>query len=196
MKDGYKKAALRIHGLGETDRQWILGNLPEKEQGLLSVLLAQLSEMKLPENHLVFSDMIEEESSAYDDTSARKNDQVLSEIKTINNVSAALATAVLSREPDWMIALALIGGDWDWTEELINQLGAHRRERVHALIQKMSTRVPSKLRETIIDLLAKAFLTKPAEPTNHALSRFDAIFGRNGAESGAERVTDRIGATT
>ena len=196
MNDGYKKAALRIHGLGETDRQWILGNLPEKEQGLLSVFLAQLSEMQVPENHLVFSDMIEKESSAYDDIIVRKNDQVMSEISTINNVSPALAAAVLSREPDWMVALALICGEWDWTEEFISQLGAHRRERVHALIQKMSTRVSSKLRETVIDLLAKAFLTKPAETTNNALSRFDAIFGRNGAEFDTERATDRSGAMT
>jgi hypothetical protein len=191
MNNGYKKAALTIHGLGEVDRQWLLGNLPEKERNLLSNYLTQLSEMQIPAHHSVFSDLIDKESKTYANVSEPDDTGSLLKIELINGAGITAVTEILAREPDWMLALVLVSGEWKWTEEFINILSDHRRERVRELIEKLSLRAQPKLKEAVIDMLSRSLSVKTDVANNHAQSRLEILFRKYGTAS--VTTPDKVG---
>ena len=185
MNEGHKKAALRIHSLSESDQQWIIGNLPEKERDLLSDLLLQLSAMQVPKNNLVFSELIDNATAAHASVMAEELEGSSSISRTIDGADPAIVATILLREPDWLVALVLMSGEWSWSEDCIDRLSAERPERLHILIGRMSGRIQPKLKYAVTNLLANALQMQPDKPLNNVCSRFDALFEKNRTPSGA-----------
>jgi hypothetical protein len=191
MSEGYKKAALRIHGLIETDRQWVLDKLPERERNELNAFLAQLNEMKVPGGNSTFSDLIDRASGNYQDMAAAGRALSPSKVDAVNTANSDSVISILTREPDWLIALVLLSSEWDWTESFIRSLDSDRRTRIYALIKEMSPRLQPKLQETIIELLAQALAAEKPEIEDGVTSRFSTLFGKFGVETSG--ITESTG---
>lgn len=191
MSEGFKKAALRIHGLAETDRQWVLDKLPERERNQLITFLVQLSEMKVPGGNSNFSELIDRASDNYQETNT--DDRALSPSKTdaVNTADLAAIVTVLSREPDWLIALVLLSSEWDWTESFIRSLDSDRRTRIYALIKEMSPQLQPKLRETIIEIFAQSLMAEQPKANGDLTSRFAMLFGKFGV--GTSEISESTG---
>ncbi len=186
MSEGLKKSALRIHGLSKADQEWILGNLPQEERSLLAVMLFELDEMNLPESSAVFSDLVEKESDILVQGNGINKYEAASKRDIINNASFSAVASILVSEPDWIIALVLLCGEWKWTDELIGQLRIDQREQVYEKIKKIPARLPLKLEQAVIDLLAEALIKKPTDPVNAVSSRFASLFGAASSEMRAQ----------
>lgn len=117
MNQGYRKAALVLSGLAEADRAWMLARVEHEERARLSSLIEELSGLGLAAEDAVVRELAAE---------APPKSQV--------TVDAATALGVLSREPDWLIALVLRARPWPWREELLRLLGTQRRFSVQEAI--------------------------------------------------------------
>lgn len=183
MSEGYKKAALRIHCLSEVDRRWLLNELPERERNELDALLAQLNEMKVPGGRSTFSHLIDSVSGGFQDSIAVDHNSSLSKNGAVNAVDPAIVIPVLTREPDWLVALVLLCDEWSWTKLFVQSLDHDRRARIYNFIKRISPQLQPKLRETIVELLVHAFSVKQSNAADGATSRFEVLFGTSGLET-------------
>jgi hypothetical protein len=109
----------------------------------------------------------------------------------VNTANSAAVITVLSREPDWLIALVMLSSEWDWTESFVRSLDSARRTRIYALIKEMPPRLQPKLRETIIELLAQTLAAEKPETDDGVTSRFAMLFGKFGVETSG--ITESTG---
>lgn len=57
--DGYRRAALTLHGLGEADRGWLLAQLPPADRARLTGLLEELRGLGMPADPALLSGLAE-----------------------------------------------------------------------------------------------------------------------------------------
>ncbi|MES2538660.1 MAG: hypothetical protein V4632_22610 [Pseudomonadota bacterium] len=151
MTEGYRKAALRLHGLSSADRDWMLQRLDTQEQARLGDLLRELRELGIQAEHCV-----------PDEIEARPN--VANADEELAGVADALAlmraasvpeiTALLSAEPDHVAAAVLAVYPWPWRPRLLAAYGVEMRQRLARVLQSAPTLAP-RVRTELIQLLAE-----------------------------------------
>jgi len=117
---GYRKAALMLASLAESDRAWLLGQLGEKERERLGALLEELRGLGLSADAGMLDLALPREPAPQPASPAPRP------------VDAATPQAmhdVLAHEPDWLIAALSRTRAWSWREGFLRLLGTERRLR-------------------------------------------------------------------
>src|SRR3989442_9731078 len=105
MNSGYERAARRLSGLAEDDRDWLLARLPEVDR-------------------LRINELIERgESSAQVDPplESPSEDSALTPELTVAAASAAEVAGALRNEPDWLRGLILPQRRRPWANDYLNE---------------------------------------------------------------------------
>ena len=103
-----RQAALALHAMGDTDREWMLAQLAASQRAILAPLLAELHALGIPRQ----ADLLRR----------------LAMPERTNPVDAASVARALSHEPRRLVA-HLLQHDWVGRAALQEALGVERREQ-------------------------------------------------------------------
>ena len=112
---GHRQAAAALHGLGEHDRDLILGQLPQADQGVLRSYLAELTALGFQSEALAAAPA--RAARGAPDLAAASPEQMYS---------------LLEHEPVSLVAQVLALQEWRWAQGLLALYPAARRERLRA----------------------------------------------------------------
>jgi hypothetical protein len=157
MNSGYERAARRLSGLAEDDRDWLLARLPEVDRLGISELIERGDsggQVNPPP-----------ESPLEDSASAPE--------LTVAAASAAEVARALRDEPDWLVALILAKRRWPWDTDYLNEFEPARVERLRDIARGVrDTAKPRMCDEAVVALAVKLRRSTPApEPR----SAFDEV---------------------
>lgn len=157
------KAALLLHALGESDRAWMLGELPPPQQRQLQLLLNELETLGIPVDREFVQKVIA--------TSAAGATQSKSVTDALENADPLALARVLSAEPAELIAGLIALRTWPWKERLLSELKDGKRNAVLArLAQTEVSAKPPLVRQIdrqLMDLLVERLASMPpAEPAS------------------------------
>jgi hypothetical protein len=192
VNSGSRQAALLLHAMLPTDREWLLNQLPVNDRSKLQAMLGELTSLGIaPEPDLV-------KTVAHEIDVTNKKEPIIdfagmaecgvSKIKTSGDAIEFLLSAsptdivqILRSEPPGLIARLLRIYSWPWSDELLAQLGVIKRRNVEDAMASIVTCGP-KLGEALVIQLAqqleKDFYSnsKLAQTTSHKSSSADRSF--------------------
>lgn len=135
MTAGYRKAALLLHTLCESDRDWLLQQLDETSRQELQLLLHELKDLGIPESPELLEGLKPEPAS---DSQPQTIDNLK---RMLAKVPADVISRVVAKEPAAFLSMLLKMHDWPWRNGVLSLLGASRRRQVEVLL--VSQRHPS-----------------------------------------------------
>lgn len=162
MTEGYRKAALKLHGLSAPDRAWMLQRLPAHERATLSDLLRELKELGIKSDHRMADDI------SHDDvrqTLLQAGSAVAGLADALDAMCAARpaeVSAMLSSEPDTMTATVLSVYPWPWRASLLADYGVEKRQRVSRALQQAAQLKP-RVRAELVTVLADRLAVQRTE---------------------------------
>jgi hypothetical protein len=121
---GRRRAALTLHALAASDREWLLEQLPASDSSALRGLLAELQELGIPADAEVIRSALAEAAPAVDRANAQALAQVLArEAESFRGVLLSLLPAeqrgaVLAQWPDALQAPPAPVAKPAWTPRL------------------------------------------------------------------------------
>lgn len=118
-----RSAALLLHAMSATDRNWALSELAPQERSALTPLLRELQEMAVPADAGLIRQVLSNQAAIDQQPAARVTARDL-----IAAASAQVVTAVLLREPTGLIRQVEALGPWPWSEALVTALRVQRGE--------------------------------------------------------------------
>jgi hypothetical protein len=139
--DGHRRAALALHGLGETDRHWVLGQLRGADRSRLAQLLEELQKLGIPPDPSLLAD-----------AQKRLPEPAKPVPNRIREASAAQMLSILAREPAGLIAAVLRVEAWPWQAGFLARLEPKLRKKVFASLRNeasVTERFASTLRSCI-----------------------------------------------
>ncbi len=157
MNSGHERAAHRLSGLAEDDRDWLLARLPEVDRLRINELIERGdngAQMDPPQ-----------ESSSEGSASTPES--------TVAAASAAEVARALRDEPDWLVALLLAKRRWPWDRDYLNEFEPARLERLRDIARGVrEIAKPRMCDEAVVALAMKLHRLTPApEPR----SAFDDV---------------------
>jgi hypothetical protein len=133
--DGYRRAALALHGLAGPDQRWMLAQLPANESARISALLGELGALGIPADPTLPAALAERAEAAAT-ASAR-----------LRAAPASRVVALLEREPAVLIAALLHIEAWPWRDAVRQALklsaepGSVSPQLAAALVSAMEERL-------------------------------------------------------
>jgi len=166
--NGYKRAALQFLELADSDKQWLLSNLPVQERQKILAILNQLDQEKELNSEVNGK---ESSSSAINGSHTngshpQANDPLASHIAVINAAETKEVVQILSAEPDWLIASVLGFKPWPWTKDFCNELSIERRAEILRAVKYVHQRIKPKAREAMIEVLADEIKKRKTKSVN------------------------------
>lgn len=163
-----RSAALLLHALPESDRQWLLRQLRPEDCAILAPMLEELRQMGIPADHALVRELLGDASvpdmSAFPAIGAGVEHPLplVSSgtfeadciARLVREDPVALA-AVLRPEPTQLIAHLLLLQDWPWRTQVLMRLGPEIRGRVESAVIAMrgtgvSVRTASAMRASLL----------------------------------------------
>ncbi len=186
---GDRRAALALHTMGASDREWIWQQLTQAQQAILQPLLAELRDIDFGGP----SDAPAADASADIPLTAQSPAQPVDESPhaMLRALSVQQARILLTPEPDALVADVLRQGPFPWQADFLALLPLRRRSieaamdsasgpcprRLDAVLRAVSKRIADAVSEP-----AKA--TAPADRAPLALTtRIRRLFSRTGGTS-------------
>jgi hypothetical protein len=155
---GVRHAALVLHGLATADRQWLMSRLPVERQRELTFLLQELQDIGIPPDADLIRTAIGSEPPGRDAITPSPHG-------TLAAATAEQMHALLSGEPDGLVALVVGSTAWPWNEALLTRLGAQRAARVRGLA--LSSASGAMLRRTALEQLNRRLMLLPPTAPMH-----------------------------
>jgi hypothetical protein len=152
MEGGYRKAALRLYGLAETDRQWLLSQLDESRREKITALLSELEAMGLSRQSARLAEPAQEVKVAPGGKSVEGQPGTKRQDGPLDNVAVVLVENALSGEPAWMAGLIADLGGPGWSQSYLAALPAERR-RALQLHPVRAADIKPGVRQALLDAL-------------------------------------------
>ena len=134
--NGHRQAAAVLHGLAEHDRSLILAELPGADQTILICYLDELQQLGFEAGPAI----------AIAGGASAQSQLALAPLQAMQ--------AVLQNEPASLVGQVLALGPWPWSEELLAQMPAGRREQVSA-VASAGQPAPARARFLVEELAAR-----------------------------------------
>lgn len=154
--EAYKKTALHLHGLNKSDRQWLLGQLPEHQREKLAVMLDELRTLGIPQEPGLASDF---DGLNRDSTRAALESQTVHGlspyIEIIAQAEPMAVNAILNREPEAVVAAVLQISDWPWRQVVLEDFPLPRRHLISEAMKNPEGRLTEKTCEVVLQILAE-----------------------------------------
>ena len=163
-----RSAALLLHALSNSDRQWLLQQLRPEDCTILAPMLEELRQMGIPADRALLRELLGDAAvpgkSALSAVSAAVERPLPLESsgnfeadcidRLVREDPVALA-AVLRPEPAQLIAHLLLMRDWPWRTQVLMRLGPAIRGRVESAVMEMrgagaSVRTASAMRASLL----------------------------------------------
>lgn len=163
-----RSAALLLHALSKSDRQWLLQQLRSEDCTILAPMLEELRQMGIPADRALVRELLGDAAapdksalSAFSAAVERPlplvssgNSEADCIDRLVKEDPVALA-AVLRPEPAQLIAHLLLLQDWPWRTQVLMRLGPAIRGRVESAVMEMrgagaSVRTASAMRASLL----------------------------------------------
>ncbi len=182
--NGYKRAALQFLELEDGDRQWLLNKLSPQERQKILAIMSQFDE----ENRNGDSMPPPAMNGSHNGYPAQPSDPLAAHIAAINAAGVKEVLAILSVEPDWLIASVLGFKQWSWTRGFCDELSVERRAQVLHAAKYTHEKIKPKTREAIIEALADQIKkAKPKSANGHGYASFESLLQAMETNPGVEK---------
>jgi hypothetical protein len=146
-----------LHGLADTDRSWLLGQLGPAQAEVLEPLLAELRELGIPADPTLAAQALGP-IGAQADVQTRSAVEKKIATRTLPELQLALAD-----EPHGAIAAILAAGNWPWQDAF---LAAQEPAKARAIKEQMQSRPGgAALQRTLLQGLAQRLADIPVART-------------------------------
>ena len=188
MSDTFRKIALRLNELHRTDRDWMLGQLPEDARARVAPLLRELSALgadELPAS--TFDELVA--SAGRGPKPASKPAVETPDVSSgIAHADHASMHALLADEPDWVIALVVNHSEWPWLDDFIEALPPERVGELHVTARELDAVVKPRVKDAILHALGGRL---PDAATREQPSRFDRLVAHLGYDADFQAHRER-----
>lgn len=155
MSEGYRKAALYLHGLSKADRQWFLGSLPQENKTALETLLEELAELGIPKKSMDLQ--LLPKSRPID------NKAMTDTIQALNATSADTIFALMQGEPPVLTAVLLNCYDWVWEPQLRDYF------KSVGVVLPVCEQASTRLRQCLLQTVEQRLRDLPEAMSAHAM---------------------------
>lgn len=128
-----RKAALTLHSLNASDKQWILDRVPESEKALLEPLLEELKQIGLTQSIPLDLDSELGQNVAESVTNEKSTQSKDNFIKVIDDLPFHVIKEVLKGESLVVIARLLRINDWQWCDAYLTSLTTLEKRQLERL---------------------------------------------------------------
>lgn len=173
MTPAHMRVALKLAGLAEVDREWLLERLDDDSRDSVGKILTRLLHAGL---HLsVTDDRANVAAEPYRDQGA--------DHRTVRKAKSEIIATLLMREPNWVSNLIFRIDNWPWVDAVIAEFPDARRATLVSSLRQDHAEVARGLKDTLIELLAEMITDELDRRTS--ASRFERILARAESDSTA-----------
>ena len=130
---GLRRAALLLHGVDRSDREWLLSELAAAQRSQLERLLGELVVLGVPASPELIDDLLSTGIAGPGPTPSPESDSIETLALRLTRLPAGAVAAVLHHEPDALVARTLALVDGPWGRRALLHLGASKRRRIEEL---------------------------------------------------------------
>lgn len=152
MTDGYRKAALKLHGMNAADQGWMLQRLPEIERTRLQVLLRELRELGIKPDRHASDNVAADEARQRLLATVTESEATARALDSLIAASIGEISVLLAAEPGDIVAVVLSIYPWPWRARYLAECGVEKRQRIHRALQQATVPTP-RVRSELIKLL-------------------------------------------
>ncbi len=157
---GMRQAALALHGLTSTDREWMLARLPVERSTQLQELLDELQDIGISTDpQLIRNALVNDQTSA---------GQGKSDLRGMA-LSPDQAYAILGNEPNSLIAMILGGAEWPWREDFLSKFTPDRARQIREIA--LTARHAPALRQAVLEAFSDCAELCPVIESDAALPK-------------------------
>jgi hypothetical protein len=161
MTDGLRLAALRLHSVGEADREWILDRLGRGERRRLVTLLRDLKRSGVRAAH---ADAVQHELATRPEP--RRAEPAAGVPVELEQADVEAVARALRAEPEWVRSAILGVHPWKWRRSVLERIG--RADPARRVAPTAAAPRPA-----VAAALARSLARRLAEP--QAASPFDRV---------------------
>jgi hypothetical protein len=172
---GLRRAALELHALGESDRNWVLAALPVGERGTLETLLAELRALGIPSDAGLPASPAVAPAPAATLPPAPAPAPQPEAVPALECLDAGRVTAlarVLAAEPVALTRALLAVRRWHWRDALLRELDPPRRLELAGTFD--ATAPAPRLQAALLQALTRRLAAEPVAPAPNAWMRLRA----------------------
>jgi hypothetical protein len=136
--DGYRRAALCLHAMTPSDREWLMAELAPGHRLPLQELLGELRTLGVQPDPMLLEAANVGLSAAAVPQDTRTHDRH-SMAAALGRIDPAMLCALLAKEPDALIGRVLAMQDWPWSAQLLDHVGPTRRRIISAIKDEFNT---------------------------------------------------------
>jgi hypothetical protein len=164
--EAYKKAALHIHSLNDSDRRWLLGNLPDHQVERLQPMLEELRSLGIPRSQDLVQAADDFGSPAPDadpepEQAAKEPPEFVGRI--LPAAPERLHRALMDEAPA-VTAAVLLACDWPWHHAVLDAFDAAQRQTISEAMEQMKGKVTEKASHALVRVLAQKLRHLPENP--------------------------------
>jgi len=137
MPASARQAALLLHTMPESDRGWLLQQLPPSQRAGTEQLLAELVALGIPADPALLNQVLAQAAQPGRVPSSQEERL----IHRLGELPSRSIGAVLQSESDGLVARVLRLAPWPWREALLDHLGPTRRRRIQEHLSSEFTAV-------------------------------------------------------
>lgn len=124
-------AALVVHAMSESDRHWVLAQLPPAQRTALQGLLAELRDLGIPADPELLRNVVGNAKPAPSEP-AWVDHAATQAHAPIRHASPVALVMLLAAEPPELVARLLAMQDWPWEQAVLEKLGDEQRRAIQA----------------------------------------------------------------
>lgn len=164
--EAYKKAALHIHSLNDSDRRWVLGNLPGHQVERLRPMLDELKSLGIPRRQ----DLVQE-ADGFDSPASPADpepEQAAQEPpeffgRLLQAAPEGLQRALMDEAPA-VTAAVLLACDWPWHHSVLDAFDESERKTISEVMEQMKGKMTEKASHALVRSLAEKLRHLPENP--------------------------------
>jgi len=176
--NGHRRAALTLHCLAESDRDWVLSRLHSPDRVRLAQLLEELHKLGIPSDESLLSE-------------ARKVTLPEPAPGRIHLATPGQMLGILGHEPAGLIAAVLRIEAWPWQPAFVARLDPAVREKVAGELQKDSS-VSEKLAEALRGCIESRLSAGPEPRERPRRVRELAAWAKRGLHRGRQTLSGAL----
>jgi hypothetical protein len=162
-----RRAALLVHALPLSDRDWLLRRLPDGERVALGALIAELESLGIPADPALVGEVVGARPDAPQPASpatgagpaTAEDGGARAPLAAIERGDPATLATLLRDEPVGLVVRLLALRAWPWREEVLRQLGEILRRQIEERLERDDGSAPAgdapALREHLLTSLAR-----------------------------------------
>ena len=174
----YKKVALKLHGLSQSDQQWLLAKLPLQHRKGLRGLLNELEELGIPRENTLVEDWEPSNEKNAVSVSDQEDNKAIDEL---SNANAQQLSSLCKEEPDELVAALLGMRDWSWKEDVLASLHETRRHSIRTIMNKSQLKISELTANSLCEsVLLHLHLTPPRVESANQIEQLVPDFNKRG----------------